>query len=131
MKYAVVDTNVLIWWYKSGEMKGSEGREGVRPIFSVTTKIEALGFAGISKNEADAIADILNLGELVFVNDAVAQKTIELRQAYRIKTPDAIIAATAIVRGAQLWTVNTDDFEHIEGLEVYNPIGNLTHSHFS
>ncbi len=35
---------------------------------------------------------------------------------------DAIIAATALVRGYELWTANTEDFSHVEGLRLKNPL---------
>jgi predicted nucleic acid-binding protein len=39
----------------------------------------------------------------------------------KIKLPDAIIAATAIVNNFVLLSRNTKDFEGIEGLEIVNP----------
>ncbi len=122
MKYAVIDTNILIWWYKIGEVRGSRDIEDIAPLFSVITKIEALGFNDITPDESNAIEAMLNTGELIFVDHVIAQKTIELRQKYKIKTPDAIIAATAIVHNAQLWTANTDDFAQLKELKLFNPI---------
>lgn len=34
---------------------------------------------------------------------------------------DLAIAATAAVRGARLWTLNTADFDDLPGLELYEP----------
>jgi predicted nucleic acid-binding protein len=45
---------------------------------------------------------------------------IEIRQANRIKLPDAIIAATALQNSAILVTRNTKDFKTL-ALETYNP----------
>jgi predicted nucleic acid-binding protein len=35
---------------------------------------------------------------------------------------DSIIAATALEHGLSLWTANIDDFTHIEGLDLFNPL---------
>jgi predicted nucleic acid-binding protein len=40
----------------------------------------------------------------------VADKTIEIRRMKRIKLPDAIIAATALVQNCILLSHNTTDF---------------------
>ncbi|MCF8381671.1 MAG: PIN domain-containing protein [Bacteroidales bacterium] len=39
----------------------------------------------------------------------------------KIKTPDAIIAATAMVHGCTLITNNEKDFNNIKGLKIANP----------
>lgn len=52
----------------------------------------------------------------------IAQQTINLRQKYTIKTPDAIIAATALVNNSELWTANISDFSKIQGLKLRYPL---------
>ena len=56
-----------------------------------------------------------------FFNDSVIERTIEIRKHYRIKLPDAVIAATALVNNFTLLTRNIVDFKHIENLNVVNP----------
>lgn len=87
---------------------------------SIVSKIEVLGFSG-EEDELKSLADFIALASIVFVDDAIADKTIELRKAYRIKLPDAIIAATALVYGLVLVTRNTDDFKNIDGLTCIDP----------
>ena len=55
------------------------------------------------------------------LGESVIQQTIRLRQQHRIKLPDAIIAATALVRGLPLLTRNTSDFSDVPGLQLLNP----------
>ncbi|MCB1122913.1 MAG: type II toxin-antitoxin system VapC family toxin [Verrucomicrobiae bacterium] len=55
--------------------------------------------------------------------DTVVQKTIELRKTHKIKLPDAVIDATAIVYDLTIITRNISDFEKIPGLEVINSHG--------
>ena len=43
------------------------------------------------------------------------------QKKHKIKLPDAIIAATAIVYGLTLITRNTADFNDLKNLELLNP----------
>ena len=54
------------------------------------------------------------------VDADVVRQTILLRQQYRTKLPDAIVAATALVHGLVLVSRNTSDFQKIVGLIVVN-----------
>ena len=87
------------------------------PQISIINKIELLGFANVPKQ-------IILFTENAFVialNDEIAVQTILLRKEYKIKLPDAIIAATAMVFNLTLITNNTDDFKNISDLEILNP----------
>ena len=84
---------------------------------SVISRIEVLGHE--SANEV--LYDFLNLAETFALSDAVANQAIEIRKVKKIKLPDAIIAATALVYNFIIITRNTSDFKNIEGLEYLNP----------
>lgn len=84
---------------------------------SVINKIELLGF---SKVEQDLI-DFVGCSNIHPIDEVVVEKTIEMRSLYKIKLPDAIIAATALVNELAIITRNTKDFNKIDGLEVLNP----------
>ena len=84
---------------------------------SVINKIELLGFR---KVEQDLI-DFVGCSNIYQMDDDIVEKTIEVRRLYKIKLPDAVIAATALHIGLTLVTNNTKDFKNIEGLEVLNP----------
>jgi len=55
------------------------------------------------------------------LNENIKNKAIEVRRNYKIKLPDALIAATALVHDLELITRNTKDFENIKELKVKNP----------
>lgn len=117
----VIDTCVLIKWFQLGTISKNADMDTVTPVFSVITEIEALGFWNISAAEKRFIQSILTIGTIIPLDEKVIQRTIILRQQYRIKTPDAIIAASAMELQSELWTANISDFENIEGLQLYNP----------
>ncbi|MDQ6763986.1 MAG: type II toxin-antitoxin system VapC family toxin [Bacteroidota bacterium] len=58
---------------------------------------------------------------VIELEQPIKLKTAELRKAYKIKLPDAIIAATALVYDLTLLSRNTVDFKDIAGLKIYNP----------
>ena len=51
----------------------------------------------------------------------IVEQTIILRQNFKIKTPDAIVAATALVHNRKLITRNISDFKNIPGLTIIDP----------
>ncbi len=55
------------------------------------------------------------------LDDAVIERTIEIRKSIRIKIPDALVAATALIYEATLVTRNTGDFKNIPGVSVLDP----------
>ena len=61
-------------------------------------------------------------GSLVYpLDELTILKTIEIRKVFKIKLPDAVIAATALVNGLSLISRNIKDFVNIPDLNVINP----------
>jgi len=90
------------------------------PNISVITKIEVLRFN--TPEDAYAILeDFISRSAIFDLNDLVVDRTIQICKANRIKLPDAIIAATALVYNLTLITRNISDFKNINGLELLNP----------
>jgi predicted nucleic acid-binding protein len=56
------------------------------------------------------------------INEAVVDKAIELRQQFKMKSNDSIIAATALLNNMDVYTRNVDDFKNISGLTIINPM---------
>ena len=86
-------------------------------IISFISYIEFLGYSNASQNMEDFIA----LAEIIEVNKAIIDQTIKLRKSYKIKLPDAIIAATSIANNLTLISHNLKDFERIKELKVIDP----------
>ena len=90
------------------------------PNISVITKIEVLRF-NTSADIYKVLEDFISESVVLNLNDFVVEKTISICKAHRIKLPDAVIAATALVQGFTLITRNIIDFKNISGLELLNP----------
>jgi predicted nucleic acid-binding protein len=71
--------------------------------------------------------DILQIKKLISrtilynLDEDIKQETVSIRKNYRLKLPDAIIAASAQVNDLVLLTRNVDDFKNIKGLKIINP----------
>ncbi len=90
------------------------------PNISVISKIELLGFNTTAENQ-HLLASFVHDISVLELTSSIADRCIEVRRQHRIKLPDAIIAATALVYRLKLVTRNVSDFKNIEGLHVLNP----------
>lgn len=121
----LIDTNVVIDLI-GGKLPESGGK-WLDNLFvthecylSIINKIELLGFSGPS-SELDTLRAFVNDITVLPMTDTVADKAIEIRSKKKMKLPDAIVAATAVVHNLAVISRNTKDFTSIEGLEVVNP----------
>lgn len=111
----LADTNFLIFT--------SQGNKIVEPFLDYTigisfiTEMELLGVFSISKTQKEKVKSIIEECNILEINITIKAKTIALKQKYKIKLPDAIIAATAIVYDIPLITADAD-FKVIKELDL-------------
>jgi len=117
----LIDTNVVIDFshgiFSANAKKFVANILNNEPIISAITKIELLGFSFVPSQ----IENFVHYASVIGVNDSIIDKTIEIRKHCRIKLPDAIIAATALVHDLTLLTRNITDFRNVQNLNVINP----------
>jgi predicted nucleic acid-binding protein len=124
MKRFLLDTNAIID-YVAGilPVKAITWLDSIvdtEAAMSIINQIEILGFN--PDNPADMIPfeELVATLEILSLNDTVAKSTIDLRKSYKIKLPDAIIAATALTHGLSLVSRNKADFQKIPNLTLIN-----------
>lgn len=119
MRY-LFDTNIIIYYF-NGLTADENLHDLLRDSFniSVITKIEFLGWGEFAADRElyGKAQTLLRHATLYELTEEVAEQTIRLRQQFKTKTPDAIIAATALVNGLTVVTHNTDDFTRL-GVKV-------------
>ncbi|GHT02281.1 hypothetical protein AGMMS49525_05520 [Bacteroidia bacterium] len=81
------------------------------------SEIELLGKKGISSSEIDGIRSLLADCKMIGFSGEIKEIAIALKQQRAIKTPDALIAATAIHFGLTLVTADKG-FKSIQGLNA-------------
>jgi len=87
---------------------------------SVINRIEVLSF-NTSQEDLDELTELFASTTVIFLTPDIEECTINLRRSIKLKLPDAIVAATALVHHLTLVTRNTHDFKNIPGLTVVNP----------
>jgi predicted nucleic acid-binding protein len=92
---------------------------------SVISEIELLGFNTATEQEALVVATFVTGTTVIPLTRAIVLKTIDIRKMRKIKLPDAIIAATALVYDLTLISRNDGDFKKIAGLNYLNPFTDL------
>lgn len=120
----LIDSNTIID-YLSGNLpaKGMLWMNDVineTPVVSVIVKIEVLGYKNSPETEA-LLNEFIAACIMIPLSDKIIDQTILLKKLNKIKTPDAIIAATAKSLGFTLISRNIADFKKIKELMVIDP----------
>ena len=71
---------------------------------SVVTYMEVLGYPFKFKEEENFIKEIISCLTIIYIDKQISNKVIELKKIHKVKLPDAIICATAIINKAVLIT---------------------------
>lgn len=111
----IFDTNALIYIMNGNPCMKPYLNKNVG--VSVITEIELLSFPDIQKEEEQVIAKLLSNCTIFPIGISEKEKTIELRRKYRMKLPDALIAALAVVHGLPLVTADKG-FQKVEELQI-------------
>jgi predicted nucleic acid-binding protein len=102
----LLDTNVIVDF-----LKQNNAAFDLSSLFlqhecftSVIVKMELLKYPDITADEERIIHDFFRLVPIMSFNELIENETITLSRSTKLKLPDAIIGATAIVYGAEIVT---------------------------
>lgn len=101
----VLDTNIVLYLL-AGNYDLWIVLEGSNPTVSVITEMELLSFRNLTKEDEVRIRDFLEKCQIESSTDRVKEQAIAIRKANRLKLPDSIVAATAVVSGYILLTAD-------------------------
>jgi predicted nucleic acid-binding protein len=111
----LADTNALIYLLNGNSSMNPYLQKTL--AFSVISEMELLSYSGITETEENCIKSLLNDCEEISLTSEIKNKTIELRKKYKIKLPDAIVAASAIIKKIPLITADKG-FKQIAELDL-------------
>jgi predicted nucleic acid-binding protein len=126
MKAALFDTNILIDYLKGKpeavSLLNQCLEEGQVLTCSLISKVELL--SGARPGEEQVLRDFLDVFDRIDLDDIIAEAAGHYMNLYRkshgLNTADAIIAASALARGAVLYTLNDRHFS-MNDIKVIKP----------
>ncbi len=83
--------------------------------------MEFLGWRQLDENCFKNAKEFLERASIIHLDDDIVDLVIALKRYRKIKLPDPIIAATALVNGYVLVIRKEEDFRKISDLEINNP----------
>ncbi|NCO33916.1 MAG: type II toxin-antitoxin system VapC family toxin [Armatimonadetes bacterium] len=107
----ILNTNVVVDFLDGDETVVAFWRDrvqGRKAAVSQITRMELLSAPGLTPDAETEIRRLLQGLRVIGIGAAVEEKAVRLRREYRLKLPDAIIAATAEVLD---WPLVTADEE--------------------
>ena len=113
----LVDTNIILYAAVYNDDIAMELLTENNIFISDITEIELLGYHRLSDEEHTILTDFIATLTVIPVNSVIKQKAIALRRKFALKTPDAIIAATALQLGYFLVTADKK-LQKIDDLQV-------------
>lgn len=120
------DTNTAIYYLQqqfpsSAEQFIDSTLSDSSPSISAITEIELLCWKTASEKDLEVLHNFINDNLVFELEKDIKLKTADIRKAHKIKLPDAIIAATALIHDLTLLTRNVNDFKNIDGINLINP----------
>ena len=124
----VLDTNVALY-YLGGRLINT--LPAGQYFVSVITEIELLSYPSLSSDQEVLIRDFLTHVTVMGLDSNIKDLAIALRKTYRLKLPDAVVAATAKFLNAMLLTndIKLTNLTEINTLVSANFVKGRSHFH--
>jgi predicted nucleic acid-binding protein len=90
-------------------------------IISFISEIELQSWNPTNLKDMIVYLDFVKEAVIISIDPEIIKQTIEIRKKQKLKIPDAIIAATAIVHNCILIADNDKDFKRVPKLKYVNP----------
>jgi len=107
-----LDTNIVIGFLKGEKdiIRFISNRldEGAVLFVSQITRMEMMSYHGLSKEDEVRIKGFLAGVQVLMLDPQVESKAIAMRREHRLRLPDAVIVATALVNHCVLITYDRD-----------------------
>jgi predicted nucleic acid-binding protein len=109
-----IDTNIVIKAFKGDESCKNILSNKIS-VVSVITEIELLSWPRLDFEGYNLLGSFLSESFIVNISHEIKESAISIRKNYGLKVPDAIIAATAIIKDIPLFS-SDDIFKKIPHL---------------
>jgi predicted nucleic acid-binding protein len=124
MEHYLIDTNIISSYFsaslpESGLLFMDTIIDAV-PNLSIISQIELLCWK-TDETKEQRVKEFIADSTVFDISPAIVTHCVDIRRNKKIKTPDAIIAATSLAYGLTLVTNNEKDFNNIRDLKIVNP----------
>ena len=82
---------------------------------SVITEMELLAWPSLTRGEEEKVRELLGGVTLCELSVSIRSRAVTLRREHNLKLPDAVVCATALEYGVELWT-NDKSLAKVPGL---------------
>ena len=113
----VLDSNTIVYLSKEIISLDDIFDDSEEYGISVITYMEVLGYEFESIKEKEFIEELLSFLSVIYIDETIAKRVISLKKEKKIKLPDAIICATAMVNNSLLIT-NDIRLKNINNLKI-------------
>ena len=110
----LLDTNAVLY------LLGGRLREPLPKgeyLVSVVTEMELLSYPSLDNESEKQIREFLNDVAVIGLTQEIVEYAVQLRRREKLRLPDAIVAATALVFNAELLT-NDEKLHQVSGLRI-------------
>ena len=90
-------------------------------VISFISEIELQGWNPSNQDDLKIYQLFVSNSIIIGISNDIIQETIKIRKLFKLKLPDALIAATALTNDLTLIADNGKDFKHVSGLKYLNP----------
>lgn len=90
-------------------------------VISFITEIELQSWEPPDRDDMEVYRLFVSKSIVLGIKQEIVNETIRIRRSYKIKLPDALIAATAIINEMVLVADNDKDFLRVHELKYLNP----------
>jgi predicted nucleic acid-binding protein len=120
----LLDTNTVMYFCNSKLPEGARNLLfSIDPAISVISRIELFANSNLPAKEKATLETFVALSRIYdYIDGEIVSKAVAIRQQYKTKLPDAIVAATALANDLTLITHNISDFRKITGLRLLDPL---------
>jgi len=118
----LLDSNIIIYAAQPehGELRRFIAEHA--PAVPAISRVEVLGFHRLTKQDKAFFEAFFAAATVLPIAEGILNQAVQLRQVRKMSLGDALVAATCLVHSLMLVTRNTDDFDWIAGLRVFNPL---------
>lgn len=110
------DTNIILYLL-AGDKTLAELLDDKRIYLSFITELELLSYKELARSDVKKINSFISECTVMDLNPEIKKYTLIVRQKYKLKLPDAMIAATSIYLKIPLITADLS-FKKVEELEL-------------